>query len=97
MVIQTQLLLRALAASKLDIKLINVEAGLRSFNMKMPEEINRIVTDRLSSYLFCPTDAAINNLQREGFDSFECKIIKSGDVMQDAVKMFKQFAQKPQM
>ncbi len=85
----------ALAASKLDIKLIHVEAGLRSFNMKMPEEINRIVTDRLSSYLFCPTDAAINNLQREGFDSFECKIIKSGDVMQDAVKMFKQFAQSP--
>lgn len=75
----------ALAAKKLSIKVIHVEAGLRSFNMQMPEEINRILTDRISDILFCPTDAAIENLEKEGFKNFKCAIIKSGDVMQDAV------------
>lgn len=84
-----------LAAAKLNINVIHVEAGLRSFNLKMPEEINRIVTDRLSKYLFCPTDNAIINLEREGFSSFDCKVIKSGDVMQDAANIFTQFAQRP--
>ena len=74
----------ALAASKLHIPLIHVEAGLRSFNMKMPEEINRILTDRISNVLFCPTDTAVNNLKREGFENFPIQIIKNGDVMQDA-------------
>jgi UDP-GlcNAc3NAcA epimerase len=74
----------ALAASKLHIKVIHIEAGLRSFNMKMPEEQNRILTDRLSSFLFCPTDHAIKNLQDEGYNSFDCTIVKSGDVMNDA-------------
>lgn len=78
----------ALAASKLHIPVIHVEAGLRSFNMEMPEEINRILTDRISNILFCPTDAAINNLKREGFDSFPIKIIKNGDVMQDAAMFY---------
>jgi UDP-GlcNAc3NAcA epimerase len=73
-----------LAAKKLFIKVIHVEAGLRSFNMKMPEEINRILTDRISDILFCPTDAAIKNLEEEGFKNFKCEIVKSGDVMQDA-------------
>jgi len=73
----------ALAASKLHIRVAHVEAGLRSFNMKMPEEVNRILTDRISNILFCPTQSAIENLKKEGFDSFDCKIIKSGDVMQD--------------
>ena len=85
----------SLAASKLNIKLIHVEAGLRSFNLRMPEEINRIVTDRLSSYLFCPTDTAVNNLEKEGFSSFDCKVFNSGDVMKDAANIFTQFAQKP--
>jgi UDP-GlcNAc3NAcA epimerase len=74
----------ALAASKLHIPVIHVEAGLRSYNMEMPEEINRILTDRISNILFCPTDTAVNNLKREGFDNMPIRIVKNGDVMQDA-------------
>jgi len=85
----------ALAASKLHIKIAHVEAGLRSFNMKMPEEINRILTDRVSSILFCPTQTAVDNLHNEGFDTFNCRIVKSGDVMQDGALFYKSFAKKP--
>lgn len=74
----------ALAAAKLHIPVIHVEAGLRSFNMAMPEEINRILTDRISTALFCPTDTAILNLKNEGFDNMPVQIFKNGDVMQDA-------------
>ena len=73
----------ALAASKLHIKVAHVEAGLRSFNMQMPEEINRILTDRVSDVLFCPTETAMKNLKAEGFDNFKSKIVNSGDVMFD--------------
>ena len=82
----------ALAARKLHIPVIHVEAGLRSFNMDMPEEINRILTDRISNILFCPTDAAVENLQKEGFDNFNTTIIKNGDVMQDAAIFYAQKA-----
>jgi len=85
----------AIAASKLHIRIAHVEAGLRSFNMRMPEEINRILTDRVSSILLCPTDAAIKNLKKEGFDDFNCKIIKSGDVMLDGAIFYKNLAVKP--
>ncbi len=85
----------AIAASKLHIRIAHVEAGLRSFNMQMPEEINRILTDRVSRWLFCPTDTAVENLKKEGFENFYCKIVKSGDVMQDAAIFYKQFAKKP--
>ncbi len=74
----------ALAASKLHIKVAHVEAGLRSFNYKMPEEINRILTDRMSTILFVPTDTAIKNLEAEGFKNYPTQIVKNGDVMQDA-------------
>ncbi len=85
----------ALVSSKLHIKLAHIEAGLRSFNNKMPEEINRILTDRVSSILFCPTNVAVKNLENEGFNNFNCKIVKSGDVMKDGVEFYKNLAQKP--
>lgn len=78
----------ALAAKKLKVKVIHVEAGLRSFNMDMPEEINRILTDRISDILCCPTDAAMINLSKEGFDNFGVTIAKTGDVMQDAASYY---------
>jgi UDP-GlcNAc3NAcA epimerase len=74
----------ALAAKKLHVKVAHVEAGLRSFNMQMPEEINRILTDRISDWLFCPTSTAIDNLAKEGFSHFLNTIIQTGDVMEDA-------------
>lgn len=74
----------ALAAKKLNIPVAHVEAGLRSFNMKMPEEVNRILTDRISDILFCPTENAVKNLHREGFENFGCQINQVGDVMYDA-------------
>lgn len=73
----------ALAARKLNIRVAHVEAGLRSFNMKMPEEINRILTDRISDLLFCPTENAVKNLHQEGFNSFNSQIHLTGDVMYD--------------
>ncbi len=85
----------ALTAKKLHIKVAHVEAGLRSFNMDMPEEINRILTDRISDILFCPTDTAIKNLRNEGFDNFPATIIKNGDVMYDAALFYKTKARKP--
>jgi len=84
----------AIASSKLHIKVAHIEAGLRSFNMSMPEELNRILTDRISDILFCPTDTAVNNLKNEGFENFECKIVKSGDVMQDGALFYKNLAVK---
>jgi UDP-GlcNAc3NAcA epimerase len=78
----------ALAAKKLGIRVAHVEAGLRSFNMQMPEEINRILTDRISDLLFCPTDTAVNNLQNEGYQNFNCNIQKVGDVMYDAALFY---------
>jgi len=85
----------ALAASKLHIKVAHVEAGLRSFNMKMPEEVNRILTDRISSILFCPTQSAIDNLQKEGYDNLDIRVVKNGDVMQDGAMFYKDLAVAP--
>jgi UDP-GlcNAc3NAcA epimerase len=87
----------AIAASKLHIKVAHIEAGLRSFNMLMPEEVNRILTDRVSSLLFCPTQAALDNLNHEGIDHWMsgAKATLSGDVMQDGALFYRELAQKP--
>ena len=86
----------AVAASKLHVSVFHIEAGLRSFNMAMPEEINRIVCDQLSTILFAPTQTAINNLRQEGFippqrkfaDGSTQQVILSGDVMYDNSMFF---------
>lgn len=72
----------ALAASKIHVPVIHVEAGLRSYNMKMPEEQNRVLTDHISTLLLCPTDTAVDNLRKEGL---ERGVYNVGDVMCDAV------------
>ncbi|MDN3642360.1 UDP-N-acetylglucosamine 2-epimerase (non-hydrolyzing) [Lutimonas halocynthiae] len=78
----------ALAAKKLGIRVAHIEAGLRSFNMAMPEEVNRILTDRISDLMLCPTKTAVSNLKAEGFDNFNSKIELSGDIMHDAVEFY---------
>lgn len=85
----------ALAASKLGVPIAHVEAGLRSFNMGMPEEINRILTDQVSDILFCPTDAAVQNLANEGFAHKAAEVLNVGDVMQDSAQLFAQRAMPP--
>ncbi|XAG19275.1 UDP-N-acetylglucosamine 2-epimerase (non-hydrolyzing) [Vibrio metschnikovii] len=85
----------ALAAAKLHIPVAHVEAGLRSFNMQMPEEINRILTDQISDLLFCPTDTAVKNLNNEGFANKLVNVLQVGDVMQDAAMLFAKQAEAP--
>lgn len=77
----------ALAAAKLYVPVIHIEAGLRSFNQTMPEEVNRVLTDHVSALLFCPTQTAIDNLKREGIEK---GVIYCGDVMYDMVRFFEQ-------
>jgi UDP-GlcNAc3NAcA epimerase len=75
----------ALAASKLRLPLAHVEAGVRSYNRSMPEEINRVLTDHVASLLFCPTFTAVENLEREGVKE---GVLHVGDVMRDALLTF---------
>jgi UDP-GlcNAc3NAcA epimerase len=72
----------ALAASKLHVPVYHVEAGLRSYNKRMPEEQNRVVTDHLSTLLFCPTQTAVDNLNKEGIT---VGVVNVGDIMYDSV------------
>ena len=83
----------ALAAGKLHIPVAHVEAGLRSFNMNMPEEINRILTDRISDFLFCPTQTAVDNLKAEGFEKFNSVIELTGDVMYDVALFYSKISE----
>ena len=82
----------ALAAVKIHIPLIHVESGLRSFNRKMPEEINRLLTDHISSILFVPSEVSFNNLIKEGID--KKKIFNVGDIMFDSTIYFSNVAEK---
>ncbi|WP_411959332.1 non-hydrolyzing UDP-N-acetylglucosamine 2-epimerase [Pseudomonas sp. s4] len=81
----------ALAASKLHIPVAHVEAGLRSFNMRMPEEVNRILSDRVSTLLLCPTDMAVENLAREGVVE---GVRNVGDVMYDVALYYRDRARR---
>ncbi len=81
----------ALAASKLHIPVAHVEAGLRSYNMRMPEEQNRVLTDHISQWLFCPTQTAAENLKKEGVTN---GVSVCGDVMLDSVLHFLELARK---
>jgi UDP-GlcNAc3NAcA epimerase len=92
----------AVAAAKLQVPVFHIEAGLRSFNMTMPEEQNRIVCDHLSAILFAPTQTAVDNLKAEGLidskasflDKKERRVIKSGDIMYDNALYFSKFAEQ---
>ena len=92
----------AVAASKIHIPVFHIEAGLRSFNMTMPEEVNRIVCDQLSSICFSPTQTGIDNLKREGFFESPAKfkngkgrlVVNSGDVMYDNSMYFALLAEQ---
>lgn len=79
----------ALAAAKLSVPVAHVEAGLRSFNKRMPEEVNRILTDHVSNLLFCPTQTAANNLENEGIKS---GVHLVGDVMYDVTLHYRELA-----
>lgn len=82
----------ALAAAKLCIPVLHVEAGLRSFNRRMPEEVNRVLTDHVSTVLFVPSRAALDNLRQEGIEGD--RVCQVGDVMFDAVRIFGEIAQQ---
>jgi UDP-GlcNAc3NAcA epimerase len=81
----------ALTAAKLHIKIAHLESGLRSFNRRMPEEINRVASDHISDYLFCPTDTAVENLRTEGIVK---NVFQTGDVMLDSVIAYRERAGK---
>ena len=92
----------AVAASKIHIPVFHIEAGLRSFNMTMPEEVNRIVCDQLSSICFSPTQTGVDNLKREGFFDSPAKfkngkgrmVVNSGDIMYDNSMYFAALAEE---
>ena len=84
----------ALAAAKLNIPIGHVEAGLRSYNRAMPEEVNRLITDHLSTLLFCPTSGAVSNLAKEGIKDGKGKVVeKVGDVMYDSILYYSKLAE----
>ncbi|MGC6422217.1 MAG: non-hydrolyzing UDP-N-acetylglucosamine 2-epimerase [Flavobacteriaceae bacterium] len=85
----------AIAASKLNIKIAHIEAGLRSFNLQMPEEINRILADRVSNLLFCPTQVAVDNLKKEGFNNYDAQVVLVGDIMYEGSLFYSKLKKRP--
>ncbi len=84
----------ALAAVKLNLPVAHVEAGLRSYRRTMPEEVNRILTDHISTFLFCPTNQAVQNLSKEGIKGGKRNVVtKVGDVMYDSVLYYSEIAE----
>jgi UDP-N-acetylglucosamine 2-epimerase len=81
----------SLTAVKMDIPLAHVEAGLRSYDRKMPEEVNRVVSDTVSTLLFCPTDVAVTNLKKEGITK---NVHNVGDIMLETYQYYKDKAEK---
>jgi UDP-GlcNAc3NAcA epimerase len=90
----TSTLAGALAAAKLHVPVAHLEAGLRSYNRRMPEEINRVLTDHISTLLLCPTDTAVTNLRREGIVA---GVYNVGDVMYDAALFAAAASQRSQI
>lgn len=92
----------AVAAAKIYVPIVHIEAGLRSFNKRMPEEINRILSDHVSTYLFPPTDTGVANLRREGFETDTAPpytpdrpgVFNVGDVMYDNTLHFSQLSER---
>jgi UDP-GlcNAc3NAcA epimerase len=85
----------ALAAAKQNIPVAHVEAGLRSYHRAMPEEINRLLTDHLSTFLFCPTNQAVRNLLKEGIKGGRSRVVKNvGDVMYDSILYYSELAEE---
>ncbi len=79
----------AIAARKIHLKIAHIEGGLRNFDLSIPEEVNRVVSDRLSDCVFCPTDEAVKNLIEEGFDKRDIAVVRTGDVMADSIYYFR--------
>ncbi len=84
----------SIAASKINLPIAHIEAGLRSYNREMPEEINRVLTDHCSNYLFCPSDVSVQNLKKEGIQ--QRYIFQIGDIMYDNFLHFRKSALKPE-
>ena len=78
----------ALCARKMNIPIAHVEGGLRNFDLSIPEDVNRILTDRISDLIFYSTESALRNLQKEGYDSFPVELVRTGDLMADTVKYY---------
>jgi UDP-GlcNAc3NAcA epimerase len=85
----------AIAAKKLGIKVVHIEAGVRNNDDFMPEEINRVLTDRIADILLCATEKSYNNLIKEGYLNFNCQIKYVGDLMLDCTKVFKDKIKEP--
>ena len=78
----------AIAAKKIGVKIVHIESGVRNNDNSMPEEINRVLTDRISDLLLCATEKSYKNLIDEGYSNFDCLISNVGDLMLDCSKMF---------